>query len=348
MLALISSIRLENVRGVREGELRELRELTVLTGHNGCGKSTVLDALLIGASPQVGDAVGRAVSRHPASTNGARWLFRSAVQATRTEVVIDGVALHRSFRRLDDAVPEWGGARLQRLTPPITSISVEAKRAVEPSGWAFTGEAEVVAVDVRNEYVAARLPAAGGQGAFVRLVDPGIPIRLSTSYSAAVRAGRKAELVALIGRVLPEVRDLELLEDAPGEVSLHLVQGVGGVPSALAGDGVQALLQIAVELASAPDGTVLLEEPEVYQHPRALEHTAGVVVAAVLRGVQVVLTTHSLDFIDALLRAATALGLPPEQLALFNLARREEVLHSARHSGAELGFARESLELDPR
>ena len=72
---MISSIEISRFRGIREGKLDGLAPLTVLVGPNGCGKSTVLDALLIGGSRETGKSSGRAVQRHHGVKYGAPWLL---------------------------------------------------------------------------------------------------------------------------------------------------------------------------------------------------------------------------------------------------------------------------------
>ena len=72
----------------------------------------------------------------------------------------------------------------------------------------------------------------------------------------------------------------------------------GAIPIGVAGDGVQALVQLATEFAALPGGSVLVEEPEVYQHPAALRLTARVLLATMRRGVQIILTTHSPFLLD--------------------------------------------------
>ena len=47
---MIRHLEVSNLRGFRHFRLEGLTALTMITGRNGCGKSTVLDALLIGAS----------------------------------------------------------------------------------------------------------------------------------------------------------------------------------------------------------------------------------------------------------------------------------------------------------
>jgi AAA15 family ATPase/GTPase len=105
-------------------------------------------------------------------------------------------------------------------------------------------------------------------------------------------------------------------------------------------------VQLALETAVAPEGLVLVEEPEVYQHPRAIWANARGLLANVRRGVQIVLTTHSLELIDALLAEATPEDL--EKMALFNLRLDDGALMAARRDGDDITFARRELENDLR
>lgn len=114
----------------------------------------------------------------------------------------------------------------------------------------------------------------------------------------------------------------------------------------LAGDGIRTFLQVALNLATLRGGLVLIEEPETHQHPGAIRRTAKVLLAAVRRGVQVVVTTHSLELIDDVLDEADDDDLA--RLALFNLALRDGELRSARYSGTDVAFARTELERDLR
>ncbi len=118
------------------------------------------------------------------------------------------------------------------------------------------------------------------------------------------------------------------------------------IPVGLAGDGVQAFLQLALETAIAPEGLVLLEEPEVYQHPKAIWQTARALLANVRRGVQMVVTTHSLELIDALIAEASEDDL--ERMAVFNLLLEDGKLVSGYRQGEEISFARQTLENDLR
>ena len=53
---MYSSVKIENLRGIREGVVEDLAPLTVLVGPNNSGKSTVLEGLYLGLGGDVNAA----------------------------------------------------------------------------------------------------------------------------------------------------------------------------------------------------------------------------------------------------------------------------------------------------
>ncbi len=335
---MIISIEIENLRGIGSGRLDGLMPLTILTGPNPCGKSTVLDALLIATSPTPEDAVGLAVQRHPAVPGGARWLVRVPDNAASLEVeTSSGRRWQRRLKLLRHCDDDMRDRLLERQArPPFAMISLR-----EEAPLALT------AFGADNQYVGELLGELGpSKVSFALLVDPGLPLPLHRTFAAAVRAGRRNDIYELLSALVPEFERLEILVEDDDTPSLYLTSAGRSVPVGLAGDGVQAFVQLALAVAVAPEGLVLVEEPEVYQHPRAIWQTARVLLANMRRGVQIVLTTHSLELIDALLAEANEDDL--EKMALFNLLLEAGKLSSGRRAGEEIAFARQTLENDLR
>lgn len=333
---MITDVRIEGLRGIREGEIGGLGPLVVLVGPNGCGKSTVLDALHIGAGDPV-EAIARAVGRRPHGWNGSRWLFSR--QSPKREASVSVTAAHQQREAVCQL--QWSeGASVehQELISPMTSVLCMRQG---DGGATVRFGADNQALSFGPLGRPAGFPA-------VRLVDDA---RASTRpldelYTDAVEQGRKATADAALRAVLgPPLVGLTLLTDHRIPV-VHLEYEDGSVPVSVAGDGVAALARIALELASRPGGTVLIEEPEAHQHPRLVWKTAELIWGAIARDVQIVLTTHSLELIDALIAAAPAGRLG--DLGVYRLKIDDGVLHHTRIGGEDAAERRAEFEDDLR
>jgi predicted ATPase len=327
---VITSLEISGLRGIREGKLDNLTPLTILVGPNGCGKSTVLDALLIGASPSTGDGIGRAVQRHRGIRRGARWLFWRAEQTGSATIVVrtSTGAIHKCIVRLESnirvlcEVESNNGQPLREKT--ATNIGDPPAYSSEP-----------------NVHMLEALPR-------VRLVES-FTDRLQTPLHQLVTActeqGQRPALAQIAGSIIPGVKDVLILteEDSP---LVHLEFADHSLPAALSGDGVYFLLRICLEALASPDGILLFEEPEGHQHPAAIRQTVRAILDVVRRGIQVILTTHSLELIDAFLAESSSEDL--ERLSLFKLELHEGKLISVRVPGSDVAFARGEIEEDLR
>ena len=210
-----------------------------------------------------------------------------------------------------------------------------------------TGGTYEVRFEADNRYghagASTSLPSFGQ----VRLLAPfsSSQAPLHEIYSEVVTQGRRPAAKAIIKAIIPGFEDIVILVEA-GQPVVHIVFEDYSLPIAVMGDGVKALTSLAMGLAARPGGTVLIEEPEVHEHPAAIRQSARAILAATHRDVQVLVSTHSLDFIDALLAECT-----PEdraQLAVYRFARTKGVLSTTRIPGDEALLARGHIQDDLR
>jgi len=345
---VITSIHVESLRGIRSGALEGLSPLSVLVGVNGCGKSTILDGLLLGAGSAPGDAVGRVVARRVELRGGGRWLFwrggRTEDPGARIRVESDTARPREVTLRLMTDVSEANEEKLikQRAKPPY----VEIESVLVSGDSKLTA---LTALDYESLYVFRQDgPRELKEVASVRLVDPrpgGTHAMLSRSYTDAVEDGRLPDVERLVAEVVPGLTHIHNLSDEAGAGVVHLAFSDHSVPVAIAGDGIQTLVQVCFALAQIPGSTVLLEEPEATQHPRSIGQSARAIVAAVRRGVQVILSTHSLELIDAL---RTELADDLSRLTVHHLACSGGAMSVIRYTGSEVAIARDAIGEDLR
>jgi len=335
---VISSVEISRFRGIHEGKLEDLTPLVVLAGPNGCGKSSALDALLVAGSRSIKDGIVQAVRRHEGVRYGARWLFWRPGHHESCEIKIYTDGGDHRWCELKARHPDaWKtfpvGCQVRESIggPRDGDVLVEFKPGNTVGATAGHGPATP-----QDRFAGVRLLESHRE-------DPAVP--LHDLVTKTTELGMIDQVLSIFKQVVPGARDIRILTEG-NEPLVHIVYGDHSVPAALAGDGMYSLLRLSFELASRPDGTVLLEEPEVHQHPGAIRQTVRAILAAVRRGIQVVLTTHSLELIDCLLAESSDEDI--EKLSLYRLQLEQGVLRSHRMSGSEINFARTEIENDLR
>ena len=347
-IARITSVEIENLRGIRTGKLEGLAPLTILTGPNGSGKSTVLDALDIGGSPNPAEAVRDCVLRRPQLPGGARWLFRyGREEHGRLNVKAAG----RERRVIDLKKGQASDAGMFTVESFWVHWEMEADRPEEVayeyasgSGTVFDGrESPRVVEPTRGPLPLSQVrDVLWVQGLAVGSLSPTPAHQL---FSDVRIAGRRDQANQIARTLSPGVESLELLShgDFP---YLAVNRADGMVAAALIGDGAYAALRIGLEMLRIENGVALLEEPEAHLHPAAMVLVARAIVNAVRAGTQVVLTTHSIEFLDCLLDECE--GEPASFLALFKVGLRDGELRSGRFDGDDVRFGRDQIAQDLR
>lgn len=326
---MIKRIDIQKFRAIATGSLTDLTPLVVLVGPNGCGKSSVLDALLVGASEQIQPAVMAVVARQDKVIAGylrqggedveypnRRWLIHRGTSDTATIEIHDESVVSRRIK-----------------------IVVGSSRNVE-------NRVEEVRSDGSVLSTAAKIPSN------VRLIDASHPdanTSLEELYSRAVKGGLGREAKDRLLKVLAPAEDIQILSELDRPV-LHIVfSGNPGFahPAALLGEGLKLYLRQSLELTDRPNSLVLIEEPETHLNPGIMRYSAKAIWAAVRRTTQVILATHSLEFLDILLEESNADELR-DMLSLYRLELREGILSTCRLSGDQVHAARETLAEDLR
>jgi predicted ATPase len=340
---MIRSIEIKGLRGIREGRLDDLTPLVVLVGPNSSGKSTVIDALLIGANSAPAHAVGAVISRHGGVSEGTRWFFWRGDTTQDIAIIVTDVLDQQERRRSS-----------------VLSMSVENSDG-RPSIWCTIqnkigdtlSSEDKVGVSFTNINPANYFGNITGSrnGTQIHLVESqsnksqNLFVDL---YSRVVEQGRKQAALSLLADVIPGLVNLEILIEK-GIPILYVVFDAYtySLPVASSGDGIQSLLHFSLELSSRANGVVLLEEPEVHQHPGAIRQTARAIWAAVRRAIQVIISTHSLELIDLLLGEVQGQE-ELDKMSVYGLMLKDGCLRSSRTQGADIAFARTTIGDDLR
>lgn len=340
---MIHEVTISGLRGIEEGRIADLSSLVVLVGPNGAGKSTVLDALLIGAGDAPGDDVGRAVQRRPDLWNGARWLVpRYAETGSRIEVVRQrgGQNDRRSTRlTFKDAIDLDFARDLMEQRPHVpvsgsVTVDVDSTRGSHVALVGFLAD---------NSYQCkfSEQHIAPWDTKFID-IPHGNNQPLDALFITAAERGRLDQAVLVLRALYGDrIRDVAVLTDKATPV-IYIVDDRGNVPLMALGDGVPCLVRITLELALAAHGMVLIEEPEIHQSPRMISQMVQLIWAAVDRGVQVVVSSHSMTFVEALRTHAPSWA--QGDLSILGLGLEKGKLTSERIAMHDVDGVRAALE----
>jgi predicted ATPase len=363
---LLDKLVVEAYRGLQGLELPDLAGLNLLVGPNNSGKTSVLEAASILTRPldpwfwaRAMDGRGAFGDRR-ASVEAIRWMFPRHAGRTANEVRL------RAEGRLPVVALTTAVEELEELYPKLPGMNEEDPGGVEAE--AERGIALKVSTTVRR-HEPSLFPTEGYQ-ARVELWEtrawgrPRLPTSLDTPsalVSAFTHRIERLEVQALSNiaenggtRALIEGmqmldRDIEdvFVADPTGKWSRVRIRhrGLGVAPVNVFGDGMRRVLSLALAVVNARDGLVMIDELETAVHVGALERVLPWLMAlAASHNAQLIVTTHSLEAVDAVLGSATGLDLAAYHLRGGN----DGMTMVTRHDREALRRLRDEQALDIR
>lgn len=367
----IEHLHVVGYRGLSDVTIERPARVNLLVGPNNAGKTSVLEALALYASPlDPGDWMDVARSRAPLGVRKAwvdalRWLFpRPALGGVDDwRLCLEGVGRHRVANvvaRSEERVQELVASDEDEEAAPgalerdsgvrlVLVASIEAKNAaLFPDDFRETDSVEATFWE-QSVWERPRMQ---------RVV--GLPHRLVTPYShrvervqirtlsALLAAGGRDAIIEVLRRFDPEVTGIELLDPSGRFSEIYLRhERLGLPPLASFGDGMRRLVALVLAIVAARGGVLLVDEIETSLHTHMLTGAFEQLAAmAAQYDVQVFATTHSLEAIDAVLDAFPEGDT--ESLATYHLARRDGAVTTRRYSIEDVRYLRRERALDLR
>jgi hypothetical protein len=330
---VITSVSIANFRGVRQGAVEGLAPISILVGPNNMGKSTVLEAIALASQENNPSEAARLFLRrggpvldaldhvlHVGETEATIKIRNEGGDGKSTAWLLTISKSKVTADRSDTEGKPMRGAKIRlvtRLAPDVGQTTLfDAHAAVErianPQGARrpqHHPDHEIFAND--EGQLSFANTGATPEPFPSRLVDLETVREheaLEDAHASIGKAARLGHVVAALQRAMPGLTDLVIFKTGSKFV-LHSVRGTAPpVPSYLAGDGFKRFLALAASVFGVPNGSVLLEEPESYQHPRYMQELVRLLHLAAREGTQIILSTHSMELIDMLLHAPEAEG----------------------------------------
>jgi predicted ATP-binding protein involved in virulence len=337
MTTVLQKLSLNAYRGVSGMVFESLTPVSLVVGANNSGKSSILEAAGIVLRPPDPGQWFSAVRRRDldmALADGIWSMFPgaqtlhsddepTAIASIKLEAQLSGA--HRLVEATASALPVLRNGGTDELSVRV-GVSVDGEPPIEmrfPSS-------KVVSHQVPMYRVFTATPASHYSTAL-----------LVEQLSQVIDAGRKQLAVELLQIFDPLVRDIDVvasLERSAVRVT-HSRRGVVDLSSF--GDGMRRGVVLALTLARAHQGVLLLDEIETGIHANLLRPVLSKLIAAAATSqVQILATTHSLEAVDALV-SAVADHNDGDSLAAYWVQRKEEQHEARRYDFERLQRMRE-------
>ncbi len=326
-MTFLNSFEAVRYRGIDGLSFPHLAPANLITGVNGIGKTAVLEAMWLFTGRYNASLLWNANihrSNKPVLDPVAR-LTKGALELRGVENGGE-YSLEVSFQRLSDPQTPEPLKALEAadnplpIPPPIGRIdNVLDGHRRQQNEWGVHLTPFGSVIHALHRQSATRPPSIILGARF----QPEVGDEYLKRYSDLVRENLKTEFTEAISMILPGVRDLEILADEMGEPYLSAVTPENTrLPLNNLGGGVTQLSRLFLDLFSARDGAVYVDEIESGLHHSVLEKIwAFARVWMQQWNVQLVATTHSDECIHA---AMAAFEDAPDELAIHKLYRNAE------------------------
>ncbi|WP_224368998.1 AAA family ATPase [Hyalangium versicolor] len=371
-----NSLTIHSLRGVKGLELPGLGGVNLLVGGNDSGKTTVLEALALYCNPldifawdslsMERESLGTIIEGPPPGEtrlDALRWLFPQHVVTGSDEPYEGAVSLSADgtfpIRKVHARYRETRGLAPRRQPPsthpygiklyPFSSRELHRERRGAELEFEATPGFEPRVITLWADERLDDSQRAPGPVLPYRLLNPSELYLDSFSvadFTEARLAGLQGAVKDLLRAFDPRIQGIEIL--APqGRPTLYLQDSVAGLaPISAFGDGVRRALSFALTIPTVTDGIVLIDEIETAIHISALSRVFRWIRDACQQyRIQLFVTTHSLEAVDAILGTDTT---QQEDIVGFRLERGEEHTSAKRYGEDLLKRLRYERGLDVR
>lgn len=315
------TIEIRAFRGLRDVRLEGLSRVNLIAGRNNAGKTSVLEAIAACCHPVNGDRWIASlwwrsvdVSRRPLDDQFA-WLF------PRRQGDTPPYRLELAF---EAGAPPGRWVVTGELTQRLEIADGGAGDPIEAGGSPTTIVSAVrLAVQSEDEHGQPEAPARSTfelrRGATVERLRSSVDARTLTLTPVVHRneefmikglarladSSTWASITDLMRLLDPEVERIEVFDPTGTRSSVRIWhRSMGAAPINAFGDGFRRALVYAICMPQCAGGVLLIDEVETAIHYSALcDVFRWLVEAATMHNVQLFITTHSLEAIDAFIEA---------------------------------------------
>ena len=325
----LNDLEIKAFRGIRNLTLKDFQDVNLLLGDNDAGKTTVLEAIVLGGVRNNIDDIIRC-SRARLSPTSAFFRSYSTLESFYfmfpfSDEPENSIELSMTFDEIRHSLRLEG--QLMLTESESNDGKLEEIRTFEGT-YIVDGKSQRLEMPENYRY---KVPLKTSQETATLFCSSGSHLWATNRLSAYSGKGNERKIVEIMRLIDPDIEGVKLVQGAIGVHEVIEHGRFGEVPLFTYGDGLKKLLTLADAVISAENGILLIDEIETSVQASLLsEAFSWLIKACGEMNVQLFATTHSLEAISALTRCA--MENSDISLAGYRLDRLEEKIKVRRFS----------------
>ena len=355
---MVNSITFENFRGLKKLELPELSQITLLTGQNNAGKSSVLEGIYLTCTHVIPGALSLVCGFRGLQSNHFSNVFDAIFHNLNvTAPVIITKEANGNFSRLvyeqdQFLVQEQSPFLLEKMDNipgPFSGINSSnfphglifhftQEGYSEEGGFSLSGNPPRIVVtsmktSLENNRVISFIPAY-----YIGSGNNGIDYMISEWIGQLELQGKKTTVINALNMIEPSIHDFSMIV-RQGQAELYAYTGEKLIPFKLMGEGTNKLLHILLAILENPNSVILIDEVEAgFYYDIQKKLWSAIAEAARERECQIIAATHSYECIQNAVDGIAEAGME-DSFCLYRLERKGEENRAFRLSGDLLHYS---------
>lgn len=349
---MIKYIEMENFRGFSHLKMEDVKPITLISGMNNVGKSSVLDGLFLFFDHIAPDSFTKLNNfRGFPSVSEPKYLWEPIFHNLDTQKAVkimlklpEGNASLCYEKDASYIVPEDADVPQNMLTQFMSSTQSSYTLKFQ-YGYNDYHEAGHFIASPSGLWRNVDTSMKGNQIQFLPFTQfVNSVIVQATGDVAALLGnlelrGKKEELIEILKCIEPSISDITTIMTIGGGAQIYVKINEHLLPVKLAGDGLNKLMFIILSIIAHPDSLILIDEIETGIHYSAYSDLWKAIAATTQKyHCQVIATTHSYECIVGAVNGLEEMSAS-EDFCYFRLDRQDEEIRVNRYSNELLRTA---------
>lgn len=333
---MINDIKIKNYKGFKDFEIKNFKQINIITGKNNAGKSSLLEAISLLYAPSNAYFINWLIPSY--SSNTCASFFHNLCTEEPIEISTKLEGLNLSVT-LEEKIEEDEYSYIRDEKPTNLMKKQVGLRFMYMSEC--TGKTDFFLGP--NSRYRFRSQTEDLHVSDIKLIDSrSMYLEDYAKYYDAIQTNKQdSEIIELLkNTIAPELKSIALAQDNTLKVDVGYDKYL---PLGALGDGIKTLFKILIAIYTTRNGIMLIDEIENGFHYSVMNSVWTTIIKAAQQfNVQIFATTHSKECIESYIRIFNELKLDNGFDNYYRLERNENDIQFTEYSSDELKAALEN------